>query len=637
MSAPAATASKELVPASTAARGRGPSPDGSPSTSSKEEDLSLLPLAVVAKKVATDLDKGLSAAEVDRRRARDGLNELKTRARPPIWRIFLANCSNALMILLIISAIVSLAVGDYAEGVAILVTILVNASLATYTEQSSGDALAALLDMTAPTCNVRRTGPVAAAAGHELAGVMAGSVLARDAKTSGVEPPDPLVSAHEVEDDVEAGGEDAGPAMRTVASRDLVVGDIVLLSGGSVVPADIRLIEASDARFDESMLTGESKEVTKTANWQPSPDGKTEPSPGNMLFSGTHMSTGRAVGIVVAIGMQTRLGRIAALLLTGGDKDDEDEDKDEDDESDDDEDEESREEVSLLRNEPPNSKNIEHEYSVSRRGAGGDLGGEAEDTVQADDTLQQRHKKMLRRKLTQHVLDMAYDPRKDSFGVHDHAFFDASVHTIKPRDSSVMLAELRVQRQQTAMNIRDEHKTSVAGTAMVPHSKEPEIDLARSKTSIKKLRGGQGPQEHDKLVKGGPDAAAAAKKKKAKKKTQTPLQQSLSRLGLQMSVAALIACIIVFVVGISRSYRDPAHPNDPIWLVMLLTAVSLAVSAIPEGLPLAVTICLAMGSKRLAEAKTLVRQLPAVEALGMVTVMSVERRPTTGAMEAMDF
>jgi len=109
------------------------------------------------------------------------------------------------------------------------------------------------------------------------------------------------------------------------------------------------------------------------------------------------------------------------------------------------------------------------------------------------------------------------------------------------------------------------------------------------------------------------------KKKKKKKSTLTPLQKILRKTGLAMSAAGLVCCVLLFVIGIARDFKDPSHPDEPTWLVLLLTAVSLAVSAIPEGLPLAATICLAMGSTRLARAKTLVRQLPAVENLGSVT------------------
>lgn len=79
---------------------------------------------------------------------------------------------------------------------------------------------------------------------------------------------------------------------------------------------------------------------------------------------------------------------------------------------------------------------------------------------------------------------------------------------------------------------------------------------------------------------------------------RTPLQHKLHRLGLVISIAALLACVTVFVIGALRGYRDPEYPNNPGWLQMVMVAVALAVAAIPEGLPLCVTICLAMVGAR---------------------------------------
>jgi len=264
--------------------------------------------------LGTSTTDGLSPLRAAQLFARDGANELKSRARPALWRLFVANLTNALMLLLLVSAVVALALREFPEGIAIIVTIIINACIATYTEKSSGDALAALLQMTALTCRVRRAG-----GSMDMPGMEAGAGA---------------------EQDLEAGA-DGSPKVSgeiVIPSRELVAGDLVLLESGNVIPADVRLLSCTDCKVDESMLTGESVEVNKNHLWRPS--GKDELSPGNCLFSGTHMVTGRAIGIVIATGMRTRIGRIAALLSD----EDQDDAKDPKLGNDEDEDEEEQEE-----------------------------------------------------------------------------------------------------------------------------------------------------------------------------------------------------------------------------------------------------------------------------------------------------
>ncbi|GAB9474409.1 Potassium/sodium efflux p-type atpase, fungal-type [Globisporangium polare] len=112
------------------------------------------------------------------------------------------------------------------------------------------------------------------------------------------------------------------------------------------------------------------------------------------------------------------------------------------------------------------------------------------------------------------------------------------------------------------------------------------------------------------------------------KPKQTPLQRSLHKLGSIMGLIALTVSVIVFVVGILRSYTDPKHPERPVWLTMVMFAVSVAVSAVPEGLPMVVTICLSTGTAAMAKKHVLVRKLAAVETLGAASVICTDKTGT---------
>merc|ERR1719464_1150340 len=82
-----------------------------------------------------------------------------------------------------------------------------------------------------------------------------------------------------------------------------------------------------------------------------------------------------------------------------------------------------------------------------------------------------------------------------------------------------------------------------------------------------------------------PDTSASA----------TPLQQNLEQLGARIGMLAIVVCIVIFIIGVAMNRTDPSNPDSPAWLYMILIAVTLAVAAIPEGIPLCVTISLSIG------------------------------------------
>jgi P-type Ca2+ transporter type 2C len=323
-------------------------------------------LAVVAA-LASDPEAGLTRAEAQRRLAASGGNELEDEPRRPPWQRLLAQFANAMIIVLLIAAAITVAVGEWRDAAVIAAILVLNAAIGFVQESRAEEAMAALKSMTAPTARVVRDGGAA-----------------------------------------------------TVAARELVPGDLILLEAGDVVPADARLLACPGLRVDEAALTGESMPVDKRASALPAAAERALSSQTNMVFKGSAVVHGRARAVVVATGMATALGEIAGLL-----------------------------------------------------------------------------------------------------------------------------------------------------------------------------RAHQAPR--------------------------TPLQRRLGVLGRRLATAAVVVCTIVFALGLLRG-EDPA--------VMFLTAVSLAVAAIPEALPAVVTISLALGAQRMARHRAMMRTLPAVETLGSVTVICSDKTGT---------
>lgn len=108
----------------------------------------------------------------------------------------------------------------------------------------------------------------------------------------------------------------------------------------------------------------------------------------------------------------------------------------------------------------------------------------------------------------------------------------------------------------------------------------------------------------------------------------TPLQRALHHMGFIMGMIALSVALLVFIVGMIRGTKDPRHPDQPTYLTMIMAAVSIAVSAVPEGLPMVVTICLSSGTAEMIRKNVLVRKLAAVETLGAASVICTDKTGT---------
>lgn len=324
------------------------------------------------RQLKTDPKRGLTVPQVEQRSREYGQNELREGKRPGLIAKFLEQFKDFMVIILLIAAAVSFFTSlfrhdsDYIDPIIILLIVIVNAVIGVAQESRAEKAIDALKKLTSPE-----------------------SVVMRDGKRI------------------------------KIASKEIVPGDIVFLTEGDFVPADLRILEAHNLRAEESALTGESLPVEKSAELvcgDKTPLGDRK----NMLYSSSSVAAGRGVGVAVATGMETQVGKIAYMI----------------------------------------------------------------------------------------------------------------------------------------------------------HSEEA---------------------------------------------PQTPLQKRLAHTGKVLGIGALAICAVIFIMGLIQS----VEPLD-----MFMISISLAVAAIPEGLPAVVTIVLAMGVRRMANCRAIVRRMPAVETLGSASVICSDKTGT---------
>ena len=390
--------------------------------------------------------KGLSSAEAAKRLEEDGPNQLEKPPRVSLLMLFVIQLNSVIMYLLIAAVVASAAIkatGDdkdkfisYIDSIAILIIVLINATIAAVTENNANDALEGK-GLSHPPLS-------ASAITHTPTDTFFCFVSALSSLQS------PISTVIRDGEEVQ------------VDSADLVRGDIVKLGTGDVVPADVRCVKANDLRVNEMLLTGEPEDVAKGIKVKPRQPGVAEKlTADNMAFSSCDVKAGTAIGIIVATGMRTRVGTIAALL----------------------------------------------------NNSGGDEDPDAVAAVDADGN-----------------------------------------DIVKPKKKESCL----------------------------------------------------------------PDTKAG----------QSPLQHNLEALAVKIGYMAIAVCLVVFVVGLALNTKDPETPDTPSWLFMILVAVTLTVAAIPEGLPLCVTIALSTGCKEMVKENVLMRKIAAVETLGSASIICTDKTGT---------
>ena len=217
------------------------------------------PAAVVLAALETS-PNGLTDAEARRRLAQNGPNELASKPPKTLGAMVREQLGDPMVLILVVAAVLSALLREWAEAGIIFAIVVVNAVIGIVQERKAQSSLEALRSLSAPTARV-----------------------------------------------VRGGAEEILPA------RELVVGDLVMLDDGSMVPADLRLLDTASLRVQEASLTGESVPSEKDADAEVAP-GAPLGDRSTMAFATSIVTGGRGRGVVTATGMGTEVGQIAGLL-----------------------------------------------------------------------------------------------------------------------------------------------------------------------------------------------------------------------------------------------------------------------------------------------------------------------------------
>ncbi|NXA35034.1 AT2C2 ATPase, partial [Eudromia elegans] len=213
----------------------------------------------LARALNVDLQTGLSEVSVLQRRLKHGWNEFSVDSADPIWKKYLDQFRNPLILLLLASALVSVLTREYEDAASIAMAVLIVVTVAFIQEYRSEKSLEELNKLVPPECNCLREGKLQ----HLLA-------------------------------------------------RELVPGDLIYLSVGDRVPADLRLIEVTDLLVDESSFTGEAEPCNKTESVVPEAGDITTLS--NVVFMGTLVRYGKGKGVVIGTGENSQFGEVFKMM-----------------------------------------------------------------------------------------------------------------------------------------------------------------------------------------------------------------------------------------------------------------------------------------------------------------------------------
>ena len=211
------------------------------------------------RELQTDMKKGLCESVVAERRAKYGPNRLRDQEKKSLAKRIVEQLNDPLILILVVAMAISMMLYEFGDAIIIVVVVALNAAVGIIQEGKAGKAVEALKQISEPKALALRDG-----------------------------------------------------VRVTLPAEELVPGDIVLLEAGNRVPADLRLIESMGIFVEESTLTGESVPVEKDAGYVE--EREADNSSKNMAYMSTYVTRGRGRGVVVATGMDTKVGHIADML-----------------------------------------------------------------------------------------------------------------------------------------------------------------------------------------------------------------------------------------------------------------------------------------------------------------------------------
>lgn len=205
--------------------------------------------------------EGLTSKEASERLLKNGRNEIVSEKKISVFYIFFSSFKDIMIIILFFAAILSVVLQEYLNAIMIGLIVFLNSIIATVQEVKANQAVNSLKDLSAPKCLVKRDG-----------------------------------------------------IKEYIDARELVEGDIVLIEAGNIIPADGRIVQSSNLRIDESILTGESLPIDKDASFL-ADDNIALSDRKNMVYSSTKVIFGRGEYIVTQTAMDTEIGKIAFMIM----------------------------------------------------------------------------------------------------------------------------------------------------------------------------------------------------------------------------------------------------------------------------------------------------------------------------------